>query len=131
MFDPRELADLQNIPIESRHDAKFVKMALEQVYKNDLEKLMCRSIKGIEERSRSFKGVMSMLPSKPAFTPEKLRAVRSQYNMRIQANCMDSTEFAKRISDKYFNKLLNSVLSNRMKKTQIEMFHVLEEEPHN
>lgn len=54
-----------------------------------------------------------------------MKQVRSQYNMRIQANCADSTDFNKRISNTYFNKLINNALSNESKKEKYELYDVI------
>lgn len=89
-------------------------------YKDDLEKLAQRSVRGIARTVRTNNGVLATYPVKPALSPEKVKAVRSRYNERIRKNCIDSVEFAKRISDVYFNKLLNTVLSNHGRKRQTD-----------
>lgn len=109
-FNSRDLTRLLNIPVAKNHDSTFVKVALNIIYENDSSVLMNKSIKGLPGRIRNCNGVIRIYPAKPALTPEKLKAVRSHYNMRIQANCADSIGFSKRISDIYFNKLVIVVI---------------------
>lgn len=96
------------------------------LYESDSHKLVNRSVTGMKSRARNSNGTTKTYSAKPALTPEKLKAVRSYYNARIQVNCVESTEFGKRISDQYFNKLLNSALSNQVKKSKLEFYDVVE-----
>lgn len=89
-------------------------------YKDDLEKLAQRSVRGIAQTVRINNGVLTTYSAKPALSPEKVKAVRSRYNERVRKNCIDSVEFSKRLSDVYFNKLLNTSLSNHGRKRQAE-----------
>lgn len=79
----------------------------------------------MKEMVRMHNGVLKTYPAKPALTPKKLSAIRSQYFQRIYKHCADSTEFSERISDIRFNKLLNSNITNnitRMKKENMTQF---------
>lgn len=103
-----------------KNDSKFVKAALEMQYKDDLEKLGERSVKGIRDTVRVYNGVTISYPSKLPLSPEKINAVRARFNERITANCADSLSFSSRISDTYFKKLLNVILSNHGRKRKTE-----------
>lgn len=86
-------------------------------YRDELEKLRQRSVKGTEGSVRCIKGIPKVFPGKLALTPEKLNAIRSQYNQRIQKHAVESTDFSIRVADSHFNKILNGILSNYMRKT--------------
>lgn len=99
--------------------------ALRILYESDPDILSNRSVVGVKARTRNINGSIKVYPAKPALTPEKLNAVRSQYYMRIQSNCVDSVDFTKRISDVYFKKLLSNALSNEGRAERYELYDVV------
>lgn len=115
-FTPDEIVVLRAISVAEKKDATFVRVALEMQYKDELEKLSQRSVKGNAESVRKSKGVDVIYAAKLPLSPEKVNPVRARYNERIRENCVDSLEFSKRFSDVYFNKLLNITLSNHGRK---------------
>lgn len=111
-FTAPEIAVLQSIPCAKNKDASFIRKALEMQYKNDLEKLCERSVKGTAGNIRHVNGVPKHCRPKPPLTPEKVMAIRHHYNQRITNKVADSSDFSKRIANAYFNKILNGILSH-------------------
>lgn len=118
-FTAPEIAVLQSIPSSQNRDATFIRKALCMQYKNELEKLCQRSVKGTAGNIRHVNGVQKYYPPKLPLTPKKDMAVRHQYNQRITKKVTDSSDFSKRIADAYFNKILNGILSNFMTKNDL------------
>lgn len=89
-----------------------MRKALEMLYKDDLKQLCERSLKGTVAMFRCKRGVSRYCPPKLPLTPVKVQAIRFHYNQRITQKVSDSTDYRRRISDTYFNKILNGALSN-------------------
>lgn len=111
-FEPNEIDELMSIPGQISKDSTFVNSALKMQYSNCIDKLRNRSVKGTGYNVRRCKDAVKRFRAKPALTPEKVSAIRLYYNERIQKYSTDSTDFSKRYSDIYFNKLLSSGIFN-------------------
>lgn len=111
-FTELEIAVLSSVSFARNKDASFIRKALEMQYKNELEKLCQRSVKGTAGNMRHVNGVLKCYAPKPPLTPKKVMDIRHLYNQRITKGVTDSSDFSKRISDSYFNKILNGILSN-------------------
>lgn len=116
MLNDDEKLILRNIPGAIKDDAKFVRQGMEFLYKENMDKLVNRSVKGTKKRARTSKGVTKQHSAKLPLTPEKISILRSLFIERITEKCAESTEFTKRNSDVYFNKLLNQFLTIQARK---------------
>lgn len=85
-------------------------------YRNSIDKLSNRSLKGTCEKTRRHKDTQIMLRAKPPLTPEKVGAIRKIYNQRIHTYAIESSDFNKRIADGNFNKHLASAIHNITRK---------------
>lgn len=124
VLSPSQNAILQIMPGDSSFDTKFVRTALYLLYDGEMDKLSHRSVHGTKERVvRSRNGVTKLYPAKPPITPQKLNAIRSLYNQRIEKKCPDALDFSKRLAGAYFNKIVHAVLSNCARQSTKKVGH--------
>lgn len=102
------LAMLHHISLEKRKDSKFVREAVKNLYKSDIEKLKNRSIRG-SKRNKVIK-----LP----LTPEKVTTIKSLFLGRL-SRVISTEDMETRCSQSYLNRLMSDAIGNILKKLSV------------
>lgn len=103
-FNTVDLCQLDLVEKNETKDYTFIRLALEAVYKNNPEAYRTRSVTG---RSLAMK--------KPA-TPEKLEAIKNQFQRRIAQLNLSEQSYGRRCNITRINRMLNAGFQNLSKK---------------
>lgn len=96
------------LPGDKSNDSSFIRKCLEFLYKDDIEGLTKRTLKGSREKSVVYSGSIVKYPSKQPITPIKYSAMKKAYIERLKKfeDAIDVCEFQGRIKDVYVNRLI-------------------------
>lgn len=91
------------VPLGKTHDTAFIRVALTSLYRNNIELLRSRSLKGRNKKSE--------------ISPKKLNAVRKLFIQRLYFDSQSSSEFNERLI--CLNTLVSKALSYEARETKL------------
>lgn len=112
-FNKADLSNLALVEKTENKDCTYIRLALEAVYKNNPEAYRTRSVTG-----RS-------LTDKKRATPEKLQAVKNQFQRRIAQLNLSTEAYERRCNSTRINRMINGGFQNLSQKyggTAVETF---------
>lgn len=117
-FTARELKFLECMSLEKKFDSTFVHHCLQFAYKDNLQVLTQKSLKGTAEVVLIAENgdVEKTIPGKDPLTPVKIEKIRSLFIERISKCQLNPVAYSERIKDAYLNRLIGSGVTNIAKK---------------
>lgn len=116
-FNSGELKTLRSITNDSSSDRKFIRIALESLYKDGVP-LQQKSLFGCKsKRILTKSGAVIETTEKEPLTPKKVKILSDLHSERIAEAKVSESEMALRLKSTYFNQLIATALSNIQRRT--------------
>lgn len=114
IFTENEIICLKCLPLDKNKDSTFILNCLQYAYKNNAASLATKTLKGTPGRFEvSDSGdLIEVMAAKDPLTPKKVQRIHQLFMDRVtKSKCM-AVEFAERLKETYFNKLVASAVKN-------------------